>query len=74
MTTTLAPDTDLAGMFGIEMDSGVNDAVAPAGVLCIKCHGRGNFIGFTGRVVGKCFACEGTGLRPSGRTSSPAWP
>ena len=65
MTTTLAPNTDLAGMFGIEMDSGVDDAIAPTGVLCVKCHGRGNFISsFTGRVVGKCFACEGTGLRP----------
>jgi Family of unknown function (DUF6011) len=64
MTTTLAPDTDLAALFGLEMDTGADATLTPVGVLCVKCHGRGNFIGYTGRIVGQCFACDGTGLRP----------
>lgn len=54
---------DLAAMFGIELDSAtIVPSVEIAKVLCTKCNGRGNFIGYTGRVVGKCFACDGTGL------------
>lgn len=59
--------TDLAGMFGIEMAEDLapqaDVAAAVASATCPKCHGRGNFIGYTGRIVGKCFACHGTGLR-----------
>jgi hypothetical protein len=28
---------------------------------CRKCGGGGKFIGYTGRVVGNCFTCKGTG-------------
>lgn len=28
---------------------------------CGKCGGNGKFIGYTGRVVGNCFTCKGTG-------------
>lgn len=28
---------------------------------CKKCGGRGQFISYTGRVVGNCFTCKGTG-------------
>jgi hypothetical protein len=53
---------DLSDLFSIDFDG---EATAPpAGLLCVKCHGRGKFVGFTGRVVGNCFACDGTGLRP----------
>jgi hypothetical protein len=39
---------------------------------CVKCHGRGNFIGYTGRVVGKCFACDGSGLSAAAPKSGAA--
>lgn len=29
---------------------------------CAKCAGSGRFVAYTGRVVGPCFACKGTGL------------
>lgn len=60
-------DTDLSALFGIDLDTGA-DPVAKADVtaiLCGKCNGRGNFVGYTGRIVGKCFACAGTGLAPA---------
>ena len=60
----IAADTDLAELFGIDLDTGTDPILAPTGILCAKCHGRGNFISYTGRIVGKCFACDGTGLRP----------
>ena len=64
-TKRLSSDTDLAGMFGIDLDSSADTApAAPDRILCPKCHGRGNFIGYTGRVVGKCFTCAGTGISP----------
>lgn len=28
---------------------------------CKKCHGRGKFLSYTGRVVGNCFTCKGKG-------------
>jgi Family of unknown function (DUF6011) len=59
---TITNDTDLAALFGIEMDPGHDATLMPTAILCAKCHGRGNFFGYTGRIVGKCFACEGTGL------------
>ena len=71
MDTILPPDTDLAALFGLEMESGVDAALTTSDVLCTKCHGRGNFIGYTGKVVGRCFACEGTGLA---RTAGVALP
>jgi len=30
---------------------------------CPKCRGTGNFIGYSGRVVGPCFTCKGEGKR-----------
>src|ERR1700721_1380317 len=54
--TLILEGADLSAMFGID------PAHTPIEILCGKCHGRGNFVGYTGRVVGKCFACEGTGL------------
>jgi hypothetical protein len=63
--TQALQNTDLSALFGIEMDTGVDVAFSAPDILCVKCHGRGNFVGYTGRIVGKCFACDGTGLRPT---------
>jgi len=66
-------DTDLSALFGLEMDASVVPVVAGevASALCGKCKGRGNFIGYTGRIVGKCFACEGTGLSAAAAGKAP---
>jgi Family of unknown function (DUF6011) len=68
---------DLAAMFDIEFDpkttdiGELTDTAATAEYLeglCPKCRGKGKFVGYTGKVIGDCFACSGTGL------SSPAAP
>ena len=64
MATTLSAETDISALFGIDLDTGIDPITTPTGILCVKCKGRGNFIGYTGRIVGKCFTCDGTGLRP----------
>lgn len=59
-------------IFGLEFDgAAIPDAGEVAAIVCGKCHGRGNFIGYTGRVVGKCFACEGTGLKAAAWGAEP---
>ena len=30
---------------------------------CPKCRGTGQFVSYTGRVLGQCFACKGAGKR-----------
>jgi DnaJ-class molecular chaperone len=30
---------------------------------CPRCHGTGRFVGYTGRTLGDCFICSGTGYR-----------
>ena len=61
MATTLQ-DADLATLFGIEMDISADIATNTAAILCAKCHGGGKFIGYNGRALGPCFACNGSGL------------
>ena len=62
MSATL-DGVDLSALFGIELDASADVAEVKAGdVFCSKCHGRGKFVGYTGRTVGNCFACNGTGL------------
>lgn len=66
-------DDDLSDLFG-----GANDAaefakavLAPRNVTstvtfeekCDKCRGTGRFVGYSGRVLGDCFTCKGTGVR-----------
>jgi hypothetical protein len=61
---------DLAAMFGIEFDPDASlDRLRDTGAttdyratLCVKCNGRGKFVSYSGRVVGDCFTCNGTGL------------
>jgi hypothetical protein len=35
--------------------------------VCPKCKGSGNFVTYTGKVHGKCFACNGTGKPASAK-------
>jgi hypothetical protein len=60
----ITDDTDLASLFGIDL-SGNAEATKPTNLICTKCNGRGKFIGYSGRVVGNCFACNGSGLARS---------
>jgi hypothetical protein len=66
VSLTLSND-DLSALFGIDIDVGHDPQpdLSVAKVVCPKCNGRGNFIGYTGRIVGKCFACSGTGIEAS---------
>lgn len=52
----------LDALFDLEFADGPAPAGPVSGILCHKCKGLGNFIGYSGRVIGKCFACGGTGL------------
>jgi hypothetical protein len=54
---------DLAALFDIDMEDAPPNAADVAKILCAKCHGRGNFVGYSGRVVGKCYACDGAGFK-----------
>jgi hypothetical protein len=65
--TIFTGPVDLSALFNIDMEpeaeaSSVADVSA---LMCPKCRGRGQFIGYTGRVVGPCFTCEGSGLARS---------
>jgi hypothetical protein len=49
------------------LQAGAYSAITPAPEAvyeskCKKCRGGGSFISYTGRIVGKCFACNGTGI------------
>ena len=48
-------------LFNIELDNTTPSTPTPD--ICPKCNGSGNFIGYTGRVVGPCFACKGKGVK-----------
>lgn len=66
-------DDDLSDIFGVERTTPVEieqgNAMADANLAsaqrfadtCHKCHGRGRFIGWSGRDLGQCFACKGEG-------------
>lgn len=64
MTEKLLPSTDLSALFGIDIDQGSAGEQAPPidGIVCAKCRGKGSFIGWSGKTLGKCFACDGTGI------------
>jgi hypothetical protein len=61
-TSRLSTDADLSTLFDIDIEQ-TEAADADLKALCRKCNGRGNFIGYTGRVIGKCFACNGDGFK-----------
>jgi hypothetical protein len=61
LASKIFAECDLSEMFGIEIaPAKVSDT--PATVLCGKCKGKGKFISYSGRVVGPCFTCNGSGL------------
>jgi hypothetical protein len=66
MTRALTCSNDtLSAMFGIDIEDAMGPAPEMTGVICGKCKGRGKFVGWSGRVVGNCFTCDGTGLTRS---------
>jgi hypothetical protein len=60
-------ETDFAALFGLEFapEADLSKAASDIKAFCDKCSGSGNFIGYTGRVVGPCFTCQGSGLHAS---------
>lgn len=40
------------------------------GITCLSCKGRGNFYSYTGRLVGRCFKCAGTGKMTAGKAAA----
>lgn len=66
MANHIGNDVNLAGMFGLDMapDADIGH-VDVSSAVCPKCRGRGNFISHAGRIVGACFACNGTGAARS---------
>jgi hypothetical protein len=40
------------------------------GVTCMACKGRGNFYSYTGRLVGPCFKCKGSGKMTTGSAAA----
>lgn len=64
MTEKLLPSSDLSVLFGIDIDQGAagEQALPIDGIVCAKCRGKGSFIGWSGKALGKCFACDGTGI------------
>ena len=76
--TVLEEDIDSAGReLAREFDTREQDAWTPPSTervtfreTCRKCNGRGTFIGYSGRVIGNCFHCQGVGHFD--RLTSPA--
>lgn len=63
-------DDDLSDLIG-DADAFARAVLAPRNVTstvtfeekCDKCRGTGRFVGYSGRVLGDCFTCKGTGVR-----------
>lgn len=63
-------DDDLSDLVG-DADAFARAVLAPRNVTstvtfeekCDKCRGTGRFVGYSGRVLGECFACKGAGVR-----------
>jgi len=74
---TLGTDTDLGSLFDIEMAPDLPTTPESIGatwqqIKCRKCGGGGKFIGWSGRPVGPCFACKGTGFHVAEPRNDPA--
>lgn len=63
-------DDDLSDLIS-DADAFARAVLAPRNVTstvtfeekCDKCRGTGRFVGYSGRVLGECFACKGEGVR-----------
>lgn len=61
----------LGGEIASDADTFARSVLAPRKVTstvtfeekCEDCRGTGRFVGYTGRVLGDCFKCKGTGVR-----------
>lgn len=62
MTKMNASPAELSALFDLDID-GVPKAEEVDALLCAKCNGRGTFVGYSGKTIGKCFACDGSGLQ-----------
>jgi hypothetical protein len=65
MSNTLTADTSaLEALFRIDMVDGaaIPDVNDWQKIKCRKCGGTGDFVGWSGKVVGKCFTCKGAGF------------
>jgi len=58
-------DADLSTLFDFDLDGAASTPVDVGALVCGKCRGRGNFVGYSGRIVGRCFSCDGTGREPT---------
>ena len=56
---------DLGAMFGIELapDADTSEMTCSSDAFCTKCKGKAKFYSYAGKLIGDCFACQGTGLR-----------
>lgn len=73
----LADTASLEAIFGIDIAPNNGDAAEITAewtkIQCRKCKGGGKFIGYSGRAVGDCFTCNGTGfVIPEKRTDGAA--
>ncbi len=62
MSARLPTDTDLSHLFGIDVDAFDAAKAHTSRLDCEKCGGSGKFRSRSGRIVGSCFTCNGSGL------------
>lgn len=65
MDTLNTSTSDLSALFDIDLEIGAQDfsTAEIKKIVCIKCSGRGTFVSYSGRIVGKCFTCNGLGYK-----------
>lgn len=51
----------------------VTVAAPPSAEACHKCGGSGVFIAYTGRIVGHCFRCRGSGIEGGHAVAVSRW-
>ncbi len=62
LASKILSECDLSGLFDIELDVSEETPPSAQPVFCGKCRGKGKFFSYSGRAVGPCFACNGSGL------------
>jgi hypothetical protein len=68
MDKLLDRSVDLESLFDLSFDASTTETTTTVDstwktLKCHKCNGTGNFIGYTGRIVGPCFTCNGKGIK-----------
>jgi hypothetical protein len=78
MNALIDDKVDLESLFGISFDTTtpmVDVATVDSTwtkIACHKCKGTGNFVGYSGRIVGPCFTCNGKGIKKEAATAPVA--